>query len=47
MLNNPKLWFGPKKGWGEGLRPLTWEGWALTAGVSTVAITVTLTAYLS
>jgi len=28
-MNDPRLWFGPKRlGWG--ISPRTWEGWAVT-----------------
>ncbi len=35
-------WFGPKK-IGFGLAPITWQGWALTAAMIAVVITLALT----
>jgi hypothetical protein len=34
-------WFGPKRV-GFGLRPQTWQGWAVTAAIVTVVVVVSL-----
>ena len=37
--NDSRSWFGPKRiGWG--LRPQTWQGWAITVGLAAVIVLV-------
>ena len=41
--NPPRQWFGAKRiGWG--LRPRTWEGWAITAAVVVIIVVIALAA---
>ena len=40
-MTDGRPWFGPKRvGWG--IRPQTWEGWAMTVGVLAVIVVLAL-----
>lgn len=41
MPSDDRNWFGPKRV-GFGIRPQTWQGWAVTLGSAAVAIIVVL-----
>jgi hypothetical protein len=41
MTNNGRPWFGPKRV-GYGLRPQTWQGWAVLLACVAVVIVVAL-----
>jgi hypothetical protein len=37
--NTSRPWFGPKRV-GFGLRPQTWQGWAIVLGVAAIVIAI-------
>lgn len=44
-MSDRKPWFGPKR-IGFGLRPQTWQGWAVTVvGAAIIVVVVTLLAH--